>query len=462
MQMKTFSWYGWLLALAALITGGCKKTFLNKLPSTALVVPSTLSDYQQLLDNTAVMTGTPVLGEVSADNFYLPTSFWQTIDPQERNAYRWAPDIFGGQGLIDDWDVPYQQVFYANVVLEGLHTIPVTSVNQPQWQTEQGSALFLRAYAFYNVAQLFAPPYDGPTAGSALGIPLRLHSDVSAPSVRSSLDATYSQILADLRQASGLLPPTLPTPYLNRPSRPAAFALLARVLLSMRDYPSAGLYADSALQLYDSLLDYNTLSVQTRFPFSKLNAEILYQSNTVNYTQCMAALAYPNTIIDSGLYQSYRAGDLRQTLFYQLNTSGQPNLRPGYANVIWPFTGLATDECYLIRSECAARTGNPAGALNDLNQLLRHRYTPAAFTPVTAAPSAILDTILTERRKELPFRGLRWSDLRRLNLEGRSITLTRLLNGATYQLPPNSNLYTLPIPPDVLQFNPTMKQNPRS
>ncbi|MBN8856731.1 MAG: RagB/SusD family nutrient uptake outer membrane protein, partial [Sphingobacteriales bacterium] len=72
-----------------------------------------------------------------------------------------------------------------------------------------------------------------------------------------------------------------------------------------------------------------------------------------------------------------------------------------------------------------------------------------------------LDTILVERRKELPFRGVRWTDLRRLNLEGRTITLTRVLNGTTYQLPPNSKLYTLPIPPDVIIFNPNMKQNPR-
>jgi len=71
-----------------------------------------------------------------------------------------------------------------------------------------------------------------------------------------------------------------------------------------------------------------------------------------------------------------------------------------------------------------------------------------------------LDTILVERRKELAFRGLRWSDLRRLNKEGWGIMLNRNLNGVPYTLPPNSELYTLPIPPDVIQLSGIM-QNPR-
>jgi hypothetical protein len=460
--METFSFVPRLLLLAALPLCSCKKDFLNKLPSTAVVVPSTLSDYQQLLDNTTVMSGTPVLGEVSADNFYLPATFWQTIDAREQAAYTWAPDLYQGQGLVDDWDVPYTQVFYANIVLEGLSQIPVTTENQQQWQNEQGSALFIRAYAFYNVAQLFAPPYDSTSAPSTLGIPLRLHSDVSAPSIRASLADTYRQILSDLLQARPLLTPLLPTPYLNRPSQPAAFALLARICLAMRYYPLAGRYADSALQGYDSLIDYNTIAPQSRFPFTKLNPEVLYQSNTVSYTQCMAALAYSSTIVDSSLYRSYQPGDLRTALFYQLNAAGLPNMKPGYAGVIWPFTGLATDECYLIRAEAAARTGSTTAALQDLNTLLRHRYATGAFTPLAGlSPTQTLDTLLAERRKELPFRGLRWSDLRRLNLEGRNITPTRILNGVTYQLPPKSDLYTLPIPPDILLFNPGMKQNPR-
>jgi len=451
-----------LLLTAALGLYGCKKEFLNKLPSTALVVPSTLSDYQGLLDNDAVMSGTPVLGEVSADNFYLSYKSWQALDPREYNAYVWASDIYQGQGQVNDWDVPYQQVFYANIVLEGLAGIPMVSNNAQQWTSEQGSALFIRAYAFWNVAQLFAPVYDSTTAATDLGIPLRLHSDVSAPSVRSSVADTYRQIVADLQQSSSLLPPEVPAANLNRPSKPAALAMLARVYLSMRDYPQAGLYADSALQEYDSLVDYNTLPVKGILSFRKLNGETIYQTNMVTYTQCLAAAAFPGTIVDSVLYQSYNPQDLRKTVFYTTGSSGLPNLKGSYAGTIFPFSGLATDDLYLIRAEYEAWAGNTAAALSDLNTLLKKRWRQGTFVPVTAAtPAAARDSVLQERRKELAFRGLRWTDLRRLNKEGRNIILTRVLNGTTYQLMPNSNLYTLPIPPDVLSYNPNMKQNGR-
>jgi len=93
-----------LLLMTALT--GCKKAFLNASPSSSLVVPSTLTAYQSLLNNNSVMKYTPVLGEVSADNFYLPYTFWQTLDTWENNAYTWAPDIFEGQGQVGDWLSP--------------------------------------------------------------------------------------------------------------------------------------------------------------------------------------------------------------------------------------------------------------------------------------------------------------------------------------------------------------------
>jgi hypothetical protein len=387
---------------------------------------------------------------------------WQGLDAREHNAYLWTKDIFQGQGLVEDWDIPYKQVFYANVVLEGLAGITMDNVNRQQWQNEQGAALFIRAYAFYNLAQLFAPVYDSQTAAADPGIPLRLHSDIKDPSVRASVKETYEQIIAGLRQASALLPAAVPMANRNRPSKPAALAMLARVCLSMRAYEQAGLYADSALQAYSTLIDYNTLSSESYLPFTRLNAETLYQSNFLTYTQALAAIVFQGCIVDSALYRSYAPGDLRRSIFYLINGEGQPNMKGGYAGIIYPFSGLATDELYLARAECAARAGQTSQALDDLNTLLLHRCQPGTFVPLTSTtPVAALDTILAERRKELAFRGLRWTDLRRLNKEGRNITITRQLNGVLYQLAPNSPLYTLPIPPDIIGFNPNMKQNPR-
>jgi hypothetical protein len=452
-----------LLLTGIMIVSCSKSTFLDKKPNTTLVVPSTLADFQALLDNTAVMGQIPVLGEISADNFYAGNNSWPTLDVPERNAYVWAADIYGGQGQIQDWDVPYQQVFYANVVLDGLPGVQVDSSNITQWNTIKGAALFTRAFAFYNLAQLFAPAYDSATAGTDPGIPLRLTADINAVSVRSTVQQTYDRILYDLHIAEILLPSVVPYYNRNRPSLAAAQALLARAYLSMRNYMQAQSSADSCLQTYpNSLMDYNPLDPTSIYPVSKFNSETLYQGNLLTYTQILAGNFYPQCVIDSVLYQSYAPNDLRRVIFYRTTSAGSPYLKGSYNGGAYPFGGLATDETYLIRAEGRARSGDMNGAMDDLNTLLKTRWRAGTFTVFTASsPTEALDTILLERRKELPFRGLRWTDLRRLNKEGYNITVTRNLSGQYYYLKPTDiKLYTLPIPPDVISFS-GMPQNPR-
>jgi hypothetical protein len=219
------------------------------------------------------------------------------------------------------------------------------------------------------------------------------------------------------------------------------------------------------LNAYPYLLDYNTAGIGGPIPFQKDMPEIIYQSNfpQPGNGNILEGLICPGCIVDTNLIASYDSNDLRQSVYYFQELPDTFTLTGGYSGTIFPFSGLATDELYLIRSECNARAGRTTNALNDLDSLLAHRWKTGTFTPypITSATDA-LDTILVERRKELAFRGLRWSDLRRLNREGWNITLIRDINGVIYTLLPNdSNLYTFPIPPDVIQLS-HIQQNPRS
>jgi len=145
-------------------------------------------------------------------------------------------------------------------------------------------------------------------------------------------------------------------------------------------------------------------------------------------------------------------------IFYRIGGfTGLPYLKGSYSGKSYCFSGLAVDEVYLIRAECAARAGNRDAALADLNTLLQHRWVRQDSIPynpiVAASASAALDSVLVERRKELSFRGLRWTDIRRLNKEGANITQSHGMNGQVYQLPPSSPNYVFYLPSDVLRLS---------
>jgi hypothetical protein len=219
------------------------------------------------------------------------------------------------------------------------------------------------------------------------------------------------------------------------------------------------------LQTYSFLLPFDTTLAKSVLPFLNNMPEVIFQSNFPKTGNILEGIVCSGCIVDTDLIASYAPNDLRLSVYYR--REGQPisdtfTLKGSYSGTIFPFSGLATDEMYLIRAECRARDGNAAGSLADLDSLLSHRWVPGTFVPYANSFTAVqaLDTVLAERRKELAFRGIRWSDLRRLNQEGQGITLYRMINGQGYSLPPGSNGYTLPIPPDVILFS-GIAQNPR-
>jgi hypothetical protein len=109
-----------------------------------------------------------------------------------------------------------------------------------------------------------------------------------------------------------------------------------------------------------------------------------------------------------------------------------------------------------------ARQGNVEAAISDLNTLLLNRWVYGKFNRFTALDAEqALEVILTERRKELIGRDLRWTDLRRLNLDKRfSVTLIRKANGLIYSLSHDNKRYILPIPKEEIDRNGLM-QNER-
>jgi tetratricopeptide (TPR) repeat protein len=435
----------------ALLLQSCKKQ-LDAKPDKKLAIPSTLVDLQALLDHTPSTTVEPGADEASADNYYITDASYNALPmSQSRAIYAWEPaNQF--DGISSDWGVIYKKVYYCNTVLDALKDIAPT--DQLGWNNIKGQALMKRAKSFWHIAVVWSLAYDPATAANDLGIPLRLNSDFNEQSVRASVEQTYAQIISDLKASIPLLPVIPLHPV--RPSKPAAYAMLSRVYLSMRNYEQAKIYADSSLSLFPSLLDYNTLNPAAAFPFSNPNAETIFGASAGS-----SLLIPTRAVIDSNLYSSYAATDLRKTLFFKSLGNGTFSFKGSYMGTDSHFSGLASSELYLTRAECNARAGRTTEALADLNTLLVKRYKSGSFVPVTAATSTqALAIILTERRKEMIFRFTRWMDIKRLNKEGANITLKRLIGGVTYSLPPNDLRYALALPEDIIALS-GMPQNPR-
>lgn len=445
------------LPLFFVLLQSCGKDWLEAKPDKSLLVAKTIGDYQSLIDNSNLFNVNQSIGlaEIGAGDFFVPFLGWQSLfNVQEKTAYVWAPtENFYGEEQSLDWVNGYQKVLNANLILEGIEKLKPRTTELQDWNNIKGAALFFRAFTYFNLAQEYCVAYYALNAEADLGLPLRLESDFNVVVKRSNLKQTYDRIITDLLLAVDLLS-TKPA-YKTRPSKEAAYALLARTYLSMEHYEQAGIYAELALQIQPDLLDYKELNNKLSFPMERFNTEVIFQSvftygifNAVRLT------------VEPALYDSYATDDRRKKLFFTENANGM-TFKGSYNGDKNLFGGLATDELYLIRAEVNARKGALNLALSDLNHLRRKRWDSNYKKWSDSNSDAVLSFILEERRRELVFRGIRWTDLRRLNRDSRfAVTLTRVLNGVTYSLRPNDKRYIFPIDNEEIRLN-KIEQNER-
>ncbi len=443
-----------LIAGIILLTSSCKKDWLDAKSDISTIVPQTLEDMKLLLNNSVLNTNYTAIGEASCDDIVVSNSVFSSLPLLDRNIYSWQPEIFVGTTQVLQWNNCYNQVFISNVVLEGLEKLKVNTIRQAEWNNIRGQALFHRAKAFYDLHIIFSKPYSLQTAANDPGISIRLSSDINTKTVRSSVQEGYEQIKNDLKEAVNLLYPLPKTG--TDPSKVAALALLARVSLSMGEYDEALTYSGQSLNLFSTLIDYNSINPAAANSFAAFNPETSYYAIQALIT------VLANANISRELINTYSNNDLRKSVFFKLNTDGTYSFKGSYTGSVLPFGGISTNELYLIQAECHARKGNTAEAMKPLNTLLVKRFKTGTFIPLTASSAeAALNIILKERRKELVYRGMRWQDLRRLNLEARFATeLSRVINGQTYLLAANDSRYVFPIPNYIIAAT-GIAQNPR-
>lgn len=443
----------------------CNK-FLDEKSESSFVTPNSLKDLQALLDNNYTINTNlaPGLLEMNTDDFYVTTAVFNGLTEFEKSLYIWddEPQFLPANNNVY-WKNPFLAIFYANTVLDRLRKME--KIEDANYNYIKGSALFFRAYTYYQMAQVYCSDFRKDNSehnNISLGMPLRLTPNFEEKSIRSTLDETYRQILNDLEEALNLLP--VRVDFSTRPSRTAALAMLARVNLLMQNYDKALEYAEKTLAVHNELMDYKSRNPNSTTPFEIMNPETIFLAYNTDLTILNAKRAN----VDSTLFGLYDDGDLRKTIFFNKKTDGTIGFKGNYAGFYNSsfFCGLAVDEIFLIKSECLARKGELNMAKATLEVLLNKRFAKEyVFPSALKSQDEVLTYILQERRKELIFRGVRVSDLKRLNRDQKfQKTLVRKIvrDGMekSYTLPPNNLRYQILIPQDVVQIT-GMLQNPR-
>lgn len=459
-MMKKYSF----LFLTVFALSGCQK-FLDVVPKGKFI-PRYIKDYEELSANTSYSSNSNALLERLSDNMYFSDAkVSTTLTQSTTKAYQWKSEIYIETETDGGWDPMYNNIYNTNIIIAAVENM--TDGTEQQRKEVLGDAFFNRAYAYWNLVNLYAKDYDANTAATDLGVPLLTVADLEAKPTRATVAAVYDLILQDLLKAKDQLPDVAKNVYRN--NKAAAFALLARVYQSMDNYPEAKKYANMALQFNSALVDYNTYSfINPSLPYSGVT------NRTSNYYQHPEMLSYKITAfgtILTGLSISpdflsvLGTKDLRYVFnFTNLEVNGKVTTEPYPLYLRFELNyNVAVPEMMLIVAEAEARAGQIGPALAQLNAIRKKRFKPADYVDLTAATADdALKLVIDERRRELFGKGLRWFDMRRLDSDPRfRRTYTRANTAVTYKIEPGSNVFVQQIPGKVMLLNPAILPNPR-
>ncbi len=446
------------LMVCCLLFTGCDK-YLDITPKGKRLL-STVTDYDQWLNDETLVLGIAPPSNVFnylGDNVDL-LSITTPPKQQVEFVYTWAQQFsFDLNAPPAFWGDHYGKINLFNTVLAGIDDATGGTITQKR--SLKGEALLGRALEYFYLVNEYGKPYDQATASQDLAVPFVTSNDVSqVVPARSTIAEIYQHIIDDINTAI----PDLPLDNSGnrfRGSRAAAYSVLARVYFYERNYTEAQKNAELALA--------NTKAVMVDFNGTLPSTNLLGTHPDVIYGRMVIGQA-PATL---DFMRSFASNDLRvrklyySTDSYRFVTRGATLFYPAAITPVFTYTNTGTSfqEMKLIAAECAARSNNLSAALQHLDDVRKNRFATASYVRYESGDQEdVLQEVLKERSHELPFNGLRWLDMRRLDKENRMETVNRYDAQGTIiaTLPPHSDRYTLQIPVQVLSFNPGMPQNP--
>lgn len=258
-----------LLALVAFVTS-CGEDFLSPDPLSAISSDVYYSDEEELtVALTAMYDGIQGVNQLAITTNGLNHGIQREYQLTEMRSDNTRTKSFEGEpaefenysvstsnGVVFDYYRSYYDViFRANTVLANLGV--VSAANLPAFE---GEAKFVRAYAYFNLVRLFG---DVPLVLEPIGI-----SDRETQFTRVAKSTIYTQIISDFNAAIDGLDNT----YKGRASRAAAQGLLAKVHLTLGNYPDAQILCEAIINGGEFDLEETFLDLF----YTELNDEIIF------------------------------------------------------------------------------------------------------------------------------------------------------------------------------------------
>jgi tetratricopeptide (TPR) repeat protein len=440
--------------LAILVTAfaltGCED-FLTVVPETQLSSATFFknqTDFEQAVNAAYVPLRTIIndrawlLSEMHSDNtYYARNVLFGATDNQEDLADFSVPESNGTTAnthVLNQWRQDYLIISRANQILALIDDVDFDAAAKAN---VKGQALFLRAYAYFELARYFGsvPLHLTPVAvrGEA-ALPLATEVEV------------YNQIISDLQAAVPLLP-NKSQQVPGRVTEGAARTLLANVYMNQKKWTEAEQILTPVLtQGYQLMGNYemafpgntaNKNNVESVFEVqflegaAGLNGSFIYQFMprpiSASELQPIMGTSNPQNIDGEGnniptpdIIAAYEAGDLRKAAsignvflagsfradknYPYIKKHAKQHSQHNNTGTNWVVYRYA--EVFLFMAEVLNEQGKTGEAIGYLNQI-RQR---AGLQNTTAAGQvAVREAIFKERRVELAFENKRWFDITR-------------------------------------------------
>lgn len=490
-----------IILFSSLILGGCSKE-LTVPPETSLSSATFFTqeaDFKQAVNAAYVPlraifnSRAWLLGEMHSDNTYYYRNVLFGATEQQENLADFAIPVSNGlttnTHVLNQYRLDYQIIARTNQVLDKIDDI---EFNQDSKNNLRGQALFLRAFAYFELARYFgkAPLHLTPVIErSEAALPL------------SEAPELYAQIIADVTEAASLLP-NKATQEAGRATSGAAKTLLANVYLILNRWADAETILKEVVNNdgYALMPDYNmafsftgdnknnqesVFEIQFKEGAEGYNGNLIYQFLPLPISAAELApitgTSNPQPLSGEGnnaptpdIIAAYEPGDLRKDIsigyvtisgsqrtdkvYPYIKKYARPHSLHNNTGNNWPVYRYA--EVLLFLAEALNEQGKAGEAAEYLNQV-RARAGLAA-----SAEADLREAIFKERRVELAFENKRWFDLVRTGKAVEAITAygARVkANPQAYYYPPGAvppnNAFTVidpfyPLPADEAALSP--------